>query len=117
MITRQSKERLIALCPGHDTQRGALDEALLALWAVRVLDNWARKHGHTSPSPILWDAGSETREPVYRVWVPGYELTPDTGFVRRPFQGHNEDAARIVAAEDLVIEDSTLDPIPGLPFT
>jgi hypothetical protein len=117
MITRQSKERVMALCPDHDTQHGALDEALYALWAVRVLDNWARKHGHTTPSPVLWDAGSDTRNAVYRIWIPGYELTPDMGFIRRPFQGRSEDGARIVAAENLVVEDPTINPIPGIPFT
>lgn len=114
MITRENKQRLMALCPGHDAEAPAMTEAFLALWAVRVLDNWARKHGHMAPAPVLWDAGTATREPVYRIWVPGYSLTEDMGFVRRPFQGRTEDAARIVAADNLVIEDSTIDPTPGL---
>jgi len=117
MITRENKKRLMALCPGHDTERGAMTEALCALWAVRVLDNWARKYGRAPHGPVLWDAGSKTREPVYRIWTPAYELTDDMGFIRRPFQGRNEDAARITAAENLVIEDSSINPIPGLPFT
>jgi len=114
MITRENKSRLEALCPGHDTERGAMDDALIALWAVRVLDNWARKHGHTAPAPLLWTAATETREAVFRVFVPGYALTDKTGFARRPFPGRSEDAARIAAADSLVIEDSTIDPMPGL---
>jgi len=43
MISRTSKAQLMALCPGHDTQDGALTEALKALWAVRVLDAYAER--------------------------------------------------------------------------
>ena len=114
MITRENKLRLEALCPGHDTERGAMDEAFIALWAVRVLDNFGRKYDHPAPGPLLWDAGTATREAVYRVYIPGYALTDTTGFVRRPFVGRTEDAARLAAADSLVIEDHTLDPCPGL---
>ncbi len=104
----------MALCPGNDTTVGAMDQAMMALWAMRVLDNWALKHGHRAPSPILWDAGDAQRNPMYRIVIPGYELSSDMGFITRPFQGRTPDDARFVAAIALSIEDSTINPIPGI---
>jgi len=106
----------MALYPGHDTQRGALDEALQALWATRVLDNWGRKHGHTSPAPILWAAATTNCPEIFRIRIASYQLL-DLVFPNRKFDGRTEDLARIAAAEKLVIEDNTINPIPALAFT
>ncbi len=104
MITRENKTRLIALCPGHTTERGAMDEALLALWAIQVLDAWGAKHKRGgAPSPYLWRG--KYLLPIVAYSVDGLD------FPGREFTSvHSLDDVRVNAARDLVIEDPTLDP-------
>jgi len=113
MITRKNKKRLMALCPGHTYERTAMNEALLALWAIRVLDSWGKKHGCSSPAPLLCAKGTGDRAPEFRISVRAYSVD-GLFFKYRVFSGASEDHVRTLVACGLVIEDFTLDPMPGL---
>lgn len=69
-----------------------------ALWAVMVLDAWAKKHMRRAPSPCFMGASWALSVPIR---VPG-------GSETRTFHGGDADAARIAAAEALVAEDPSL---------
>lgn len=100
MISRTSKAQLVALCPGHDTQDGALSEALEALWAVRVLDNYSEKYGVSTPAPI------RTNDPKVTSCFVVWSMNMRAGHI----YGATQDAARIAVAKVLVADDWTLSP-------
>ncbi len=106
MISRTSKAQLMALCPGHDSQDGALTEALWALWAVKVLDaeHAARVKAHgvhcsQSDAPYVIALGSGK---FTMIWWGSSEYSIGDYTTR--------DAARIAAAKALVARHPELSP-------
>jgi len=96
MITKKHKELLMRLCPGYDNQAGAMEEALQALLAVRVLDTFAEKHNLPTPTPRPTEDGYEVTLPQPRGHDPVLVA------------GQSRDAARSAAAHAALTED------PGL---
>ena len=96
MITKKHKELLMQLCPGYDTQVGAMESALQALLAVRVLDAFAEKHSLPTPTPRPTEDGYEVTLPQPR----GHPVL---------VVGPSRDAARSAAAHAALTEDPSLE--------